>query len=1011
MEDSMKKLLLAVILLCLASTLLAASSPMITPELTAALNATGSDELLDVILFMDARPDYRALMDLTSNLGYGPRRQTVVSRLKEFAQDDQAEVISLLNYRESRGQADHIRSLWINNTVAVRATRDVVLDLSRMEGIRKVALDMKRPALIAEGPSVGIPPAPMIEWNISLINAPSVWAMGFTGAGVVVGHFDTGVNYTHVDLADHIWVNSDETPSNGLDDDGNGYTDDYYGYNFADNTSDPRDDQGHGTHTAGTVASDGTAGDSCGVAPDAQIMGLKVLDATGNGAESDVWEAIQYAVDNGARVMTFSIGWMHAWNPDRHAWRDAFDAALAAGVIAAVASGNERSSGDPAPDNVRTPGDVPPPWLHPDQTLSGGLSGVVTVGATNSGDNYASFSSYGPVSWENESPWFDYPHNPEIGLIDPDVAAPGVDVTSCAYYNNTGYISGYSGTSMACPHAAGLMALMLSKNPSITPAEIDSIIEMTAIDRGPGGKDNDYGAGRINCLDAVNLVPISDEPYLFKQSHVIDDWMGNSNGRMDPGETVDLIVTLRNSGLDANNVQGVLRESDPYITLTDSLSTYGNIVSGATADNSSNPYVIVVDPSACDGYQVPFTLYITADGGYENTVSFSLTVGEAPPDWETHDVGNVRCTVTGFGSLGFAGLGGAGDGFEYPKFIDHLYYGSMAAGNSASYVVDRHFAPTGGDEDWQTLLCQGLKFGQTVYSDQDGWVRYDDSGHPTPHELEITQHSWAWAAAPHNDYVIIRYTMLNGGGSVLNGMYLGQFADFDMGADYSTNYAGTDAGRRMAYMYPNVSGPYVGIKLLDPTTAANLSAIDHDLYVYPGSEMSEQTKLNFLNGTYSSSQSNRPYDWSVMVSAGPFDLAPGDSEVVAVAILGGDDLSDLEDNADDAQYVYDGVPGISEKSTYRKEKPSFALYESHPNPFTASSRINYILAPNQEGSLKIYDAAGRIVRSFTVAGIGRRQYVVWDGTDDSGRHVTSGVYFCQLGWSGLRASKKVVVTR
>ena len=1007
----MKQLFFTLIVLGLASTLLSATKPVITPELEEALDRTGHQELLEVMVFLEDTPDYIALIDATSNLRYDQKREVAVSRLKEFALQDQAEIISLLNSKKALGQVEEVRSLWVNNTVAVRATRDVVLELSRLEGIRKIALDVKRHVLMAQGPSTAIPPVPSIEWNISLINAPSVWAMGFTGAGVTVGHFDTGVNYTHVDLADHIWINSDETPSNGLDDDGNGYVDDYYGYDFAGNDADPRDGHGHGTHTAGTVASDGTAGDSCGVAPDAQIMGLKVLDDTGNGAESDVWEGIQYAVDNGARVMTFSIGWVHAWNPDRQSWRDAFDAALAAGVIAAVAAGNERTSGDPPPDNVRTPGDVPPPWLHADQTLTGGLSGVVTVGATTAGDNYANFSSYGPVSWEGETPWFDYPHNPEMGLIDPDVAAPGVDVTSCAYYSNTGYISGYSGTSMACPHVAGLMALMLSKNPGLTPAETDSIIEMTAIERGPAGKDNDYGAGRINCLDAVNLVPTSDAPYVFKQSHVIDDWMGNNNGRMDPGETVDLIVTLMNSGLDANNVQAVLRESDPYVTLTDSVSSFGNIVSGGTADNSSSPYIMVVDPSACEGYQVPFTLYITADGPYENTISFSLTIGEAPPDYETHDVGNVRCTVTGFGSLGFAGLDGPGDGFEYPKYIDHLYYGAMAAGNSATYVVDRHFAPTGGDEDWQTILCQGLKFGQTVYSDQDGWVRYGDSGHPTPNELEITQDSWAWATAPHNDYVIIRYSMKNEGGSALNGMYLGQFADFDMGADYSTNYGGTDASRRLAYMYANAAGPYVGVKLLDPTTAANLSVIDHEVYVYPASEMSEQTKINFLNGTLSFSQSNRAADWSIVVSAGAFDLAPGDSEVVAVAILGGDNLSDLQDNADDAQSIYDGVPGVSEDVVYRKDTKAFALYEGHPNPFARNTRLLYVLPANESGSLRIHDAAGRVVRSFIVSGTGRTQYILWEGMDEGGRLVSSGVYFCRLDWSQFSAARKVVIAR
>jgi hypothetical protein len=253
--------------------------------------------------------------------------------------------------------------------------------------------------------------------------------------------------------------------------------------------------------------------------------------------------------------------------------------------------------------------------------------------------------------------------------------------------------------------------------------------------------------------------------------------------------------------------------------------------------------------------------------------------------------------------------------------------------------------------------------------------------------------------------------MKNEGGSALNGMYLGQFADFDMGADYSSNYAGTDAGRRLAYMYATASGPYVGIKLLDPTTAANLSVIDHEVYVYPGSEMSEQTKIDFLDGTLSFSQSNRAADWSIVVSAGPFDMAPGDSEAVAVAIIGGDDLSDLEDNADDAQAIYDQGPGVAEGISRRRESIAFALYENHPNPFATWTRIGFMLPGREHGSLTIYDTAGRAVRSYAVTGKGHRQSVLWDGTDAQGRQVSSGVYFTKLSWSGLSASRKLVVTR
>ena len=345
----------------------------------------------------------------------------------------------------------------------------------------------------------------------------------------MVGHFDTGVNYNHVDLADHVWVNSAEIPGNMLDDDSNGYVDDYYGYDFANTDSDPVDDNGHGTHTAGTVAGDGTAGRNTGVAPDARIMSLKVLDYWGSGAEFDVWEAMQYAVDMGADVLTFSIGWLYYYGPDRATWRASFDGVRAAGVCAAVAAGNEGEYWMlpwwyPPPENLRTPGDVPPPWLHPDQTLTGGLSGVVSVGATDSSDILADFSSIGPVAWDSIAPYLDYPYNPEMGLLDPDVSAPGVEVTSLRHTSNTGYVGGssWSGTSMACPHVAGLMALMLSKNPTLNPAQVDSIIELTALELGALGKDNEYGSGRIRICEAISAVPmgIQEERPGFRVSSV-----------------------------------------------------------------------------------------------------------------------------------------------------------------------------------------------------------------------------------------------------------------------------------------------------------------------------------------------------------------------------------------------------------------------------------------------------------------------------------------------------------
>jgi serine protease AprX len=487
------------------------------------MNSAPANELIPVIIKPCEQPDLRALAERISGMRGQERRDAVIIELESAASKNHAPILAILNKGKRTGSVGRVRSLWLANVVAAEVTKSVVSELADCPFVSTMGYDACENALAddAQGPDetprVYSSMMPDTVWNLGLVDAPCVWEQGYTGQDIIVGHFDTGVNYNHLDLADHVWKNADEVPGNLIDDDGNGYIDDYYGYDFATPDADPRDDNGHGTHTAGTVAGDGTAGRNTGVAPDARIMSLKVLNSIGSGSQTDTWEAMQYAITNGASIFTMSMGWLHHYDPDRGTWRSTFEAAMLAGISSAVAAGNERQYMVnpyfmPPPDNVRTPGDVPPPWLSPYQTLTGGVSGVVTAAATTASDIIADFSSMGPVTWSSYPPWNDYPYNPQMGLLDPDVAAPGSNITSLAYTSNNGYVGGpsWSGTSMATPHIAGLMALMLSKNPNLTPSQIDSIIETTSLDLGTTGKDNDYGSGRIRACDAVNAVGIEE---------------------------------------------------------------------------------------------------------------------------------------------------------------------------------------------------------------------------------------------------------------------------------------------------------------------------------------------------------------------------------------------------------------------------------------------------------------------------------------------------------------------
>jgi subtilisin family serine protease len=486
-------------LITISLSLHAAETGKMTDRLSERIATAENGEFIRINISLTEKFDSQELIRTTSKMKIGERRAYVISVLKDFSERSQSGVLAELNQMQRSETVREVTALWINNIITCYATREAIEDLLKRDDIEKIDYDKLQVVIDPEVRKNSIPEPGYsgnreITWNVLKINAHEVWALGYNGEGIVVSVIDTGVNYNHVDLATNIWTHPDY-PN--------------HGWNFVSNNNNPLDDHGHGTHCAGTVAGDGTAGSQTGMAPGASIMCLKVLNSSGSGEENYVWQAVQFSVENGAHVMSLSLGWQHSWGPDRAAFRQAFDNALAAGVISAVAAGNEGSGN--APSNVRTPGDCPPPWIHPDQNPSGEVSGVVSVGSTTSTDDISSFSSRGPVTWQTVAPYNDFPYQPEMGLLRPDIMAPGSDIKSLAHYSNTGYESGWSGTSMATPAIAGVMALMLQKSDLIEPAEMSEILETTTVVL-QAGKNNVSGSGRVDAMAAVEEVSAVAKP-------------------------------------------------------------------------------------------------------------------------------------------------------------------------------------------------------------------------------------------------------------------------------------------------------------------------------------------------------------------------------------------------------------------------------------------------------------------------------------------------------------------
>lgn len=291
---------------------------------------------------------------------------------------------------------------------------------------------------LGQNPFPNVPNLGGNDWGADLINAPEVWAKGYTGQGIIVAVLDTGVDRNHSDLSSNIWRNSGEINGNGIDDDHNGFVDDYWGWNFDSNNNNTMDGHSHGTHVAGTIAGVKNSFGVTGIAYNAKIMPVKVLSDSGSGSESGVARGIRYAADNGAKVINMSLG----GSDDNAELKAAVQYASSKGAIVVMAAGNDGDS--------TTMGHYPAAYA-----TQWGLA----IGAVDRYNEMADFS------------------NRAGGTRLTSVTAAGVDVYSTVLNNSYDF---YSGTSMATPHVAGVVALMLSAKGNLTDAQVRQILSSTA---------------------------------------------------------------------------------------------------------------------------------------------------------------------------------------------------------------------------------------------------------------------------------------------------------------------------------------------------------------------------------------------------------------------------------------------------------------------------------------------------------------------------------------------------
>ena len=442
------------------------------------------------------------------------------------------------------------------------------------------------------------------------------------GKGTVVAVIDTGVDYTHKDLADNIWVNEGEIPGNGIDDDGNGYVDDVHGVDFVEGDSDPMDEHGHGTHVAGIIAMTPGNGGGVGVAYGAKIMCVRAGQANGSFASTDIAKAIKYAADNGADVINMSFGGTGRSYLVESALQDAFPS-----CVLVAAAGND---GLPTNDAKQAG------YLFTEDIYPAGYKYVIGVMATDNNKSLAYFSN-----WDfKEGSGCEY-----------EMAAPGVNIYSTLPGNR---YACWSGTSMATPNVAAAAAILRSKYTDKSKYSsryiMGQLCSATSSRVDFWGKLGDHHSYPVlNIRDSLTKQAQPelslDEIYTLDYQDVSS--VNNGDGIAQPGETIDMGVAVWNRWgaatdvtvkVDAISDGGVANKYVEFINDEVKLSdvgTFASVNNGFTYTDEkltgiSNPIRFKIKEGTPNDIQITFNFTITAKNGLDEKDTVVYTIKPKP---------------------------------------------------------------------------------------------------------------------------------------------------------------------------------------------------------------------------------------------------------------------------------------------------------------------------------------------------------------------------------------------
>ncbi len=777
------------------------------------------------------------------------------------------------------------------------------------------------------------------QYHLGLMNCYNAWGVNTTTARgdttIIIGITDTGTDPTHNDLMGNIKHNYAD-PINTIDDDGDGYVDNFSGWDLGVNDNDPTwQGNAHGVHVCGiAAASTDNAIGVAGIGFKCKFLPVKIADATG--ALNAAYEGIKYAADHGCKVINCSwggtIGGQYGQDICTYA-------VINKDALVVAAAGNNGNS---------------------QEFFPAAYTYVLGVANTTSGDIRNLSSNYGYYV---------------------DLCAPGTNINATWPSPANGY-SQQTGTSMASPNAAGAVAIVRSYFPSYNAMQAGQRLKATTdyiYNIGTnGGFIDKLGTGRVNLFKA--LTDASKPSLVFNNINTVD----HNDGIFIGGDTLFISGVFTNYLAPSTVGTATLISLNAQATAVNDIFNIGAINTMASTNNTATPYSFKLSGAFANNSTVDFRIDM-ADGVDTVSQFFSVTVNA---DYINIFINDVGTTATSKGRIGYnMDSQGQGLGFIYGGG-SIMYDAGLMIGTDSMHVSDCvRGTSAGNDADFSALFT--IKKSSIPKSDLDTYAKFNDGSAALPIGIEVEQRTFAWTTVPNRKYVIWEYVIKNTTALTLNNLYVGICADWDIdAATFGTNKSAYDATNKMGYSYYNApGGKFAGIKLLTTSGSPVFYAIDNvaggdgGMDIQPGftgakkyNAMSTQRLNAGGTGTVVG------HDVINVMSSGPHTILPGLYNVVAFALIAGDSLTDLKNSATNAQIKYNGVATTDVGVKELKFAGNGVMI--YPNP--ASDKINVRVTNGLNNHLMIYDASGKMVfetnseNSFTIktTGWGRGIYFV-----------------------------------